>query len=332
MKKYLPFEYNPLFKTYQYLAYYFGILQRNENIIPQWVYSNFVTCSSAGFHFGDDIWRLHEDIIFRTTCKDITIGDPYSILITYVQEQLAKGFYINGIFDEYYIPNKKAYLSHHYHHDYILTGFDDDEKIFYSAGYVSNGVYQKFEITYTNFYNSITQYPNKTNSVTSINKIKVYDSNKDFELIRFCDQLYDYIKQPVLLYSEPQNGCHGLCSWKYLYNHLTLVISGSKMLDLRLCRFIMEHRGFLLLCLKYLYEKFSDLKISEIIYNYGRLVKQVQVLFYTCVKFTLKKDVRILYSILPTIRDIYYQEYRLLSDILSNISGSMTSRFDEFLI
>ena len=54
------------------------------------------------------------------------------------KEMLDNGHYINGSFNDYYIPRKSAYRQFDFNHDYLLLGYDDERGVFHSVGYLDN--------------------------------------------------------------------------------------------------------------------------------------------------------------------------------------------------
>ena len=67
--KILPFEKSPMFKTFQYLAYLFGILEASPHTLP-WICCNFIFCFPFNFDEAD-IWMSHEKILIREIiCED----------------------------------------------------------------------------------------------------------------------------------------------------------------------------------------------------------------------------------------------------------------------
>lgn len=320
MKISLPFEYSPFFKTYQYLAFFFGILQGSKTNTLPWIYCNFIFCCSTNFDFDDNIWSYQKDVVTRTPLISTNSNISQDELVSIIRTALINGYYINGLFDEYYIPVKKSYRRCHKMHDYILTGFDDQTKTFSSAGYILDSTYQKFTISYSDFYNSIMKAQSFEKSCR-IQKVNVNPNfNFKFDVMHFCDELYNYIKQPVLIINEPINGCHGLCSWKYIHDHILQVRDKTRTINMKHCRFIFEHRNLMLLSLNYLASTIlSNPQINQISSEYRTFINDVTIMFNICLKYYVTSNTMLLDKLLSLIKQLYYQEHIILTKLFKHI-------------
>lgn len=324
----LPFEYSPFFKTYQYLAFFFGILQGgNPNTLP-WIYCNFIFCCNTNFDCNDNILSYYKNVISRTPLISLSSNISQDELISIIEDALINGYYINGLFDEYYIPAKKSYGCHHMMHDYIITGFDDQTKTFSSAGYTSNLTYQKFSIPYSDFYNSIIKAKNFEDSRT-IQKLNI-NSNFDFKfnMIHFCNQLYNYIKQPIVVINEPINDCHGLCSWKYLHDQILQARDKNKTIEIRNCRFLFEHCGLILSSINYLATTIlNNPQTNQILSEYRIFFDNVKIMFNICLKYCVSSNDLLIDKLLSMTKNLYYQEHSILTKLLKHIIDIHASDF-----
>jgi hypothetical protein len=61
---------------------------------------------------------------------------------------LDKGFYVEIIVDEYYIPIKAAYKRFHFHHQNLIYGYMPDSRVFLVQGFNSEGHYTDSTVRY----------------------------------------------------------------------------------------------------------------------------------------------------------------------------------------
>ena len=154
----LPFEYAPELVTYQNVAFPLGIIQGNaKKSITPWLSSRYINCwfsptASCNFSlYEENNWAVEEKILFQqhgsliqNEC-DTIIVDSYVALF---KDMIRKGYYPHGVYNEEFIPGKKAFEKRYFAHDFILCGYDDNTSCFISAGYLSNNKYQQFCIPY----------------------------------------------------------------------------------------------------------------------------------------------------------------------------------------
>ncbi len=184
--KLLPFPDEPVFICYHNKAFPFGIIQANANgDFMKWLCSKSVGCifnPSAGPDKFDldiiDQWGNIEGITERQTfkLKNDMMGRLGIDLLSMLRTVIDNNCYIRGIFNEKYIPHKDAYDSYDYIHDFLIIGYDDD--YFYSAGYIENGRFRRFEIPVQNFLQSL------------------YDSERDMVQVEFISINSDFILNP----------------------------------------------------------------------------------------------------------------------------------------
>lgn len=99
-----------------------------------------------------DNWAIEEKVLIKSLAK-VDHGEVEGSncdIIDFLRNSLKTGHYLYGPYNEQMIPQKEAYNKRYYLHDYILYGYDDEQKCFLSAGYISNGKYQAFTIPYAN--------------------------------------------------------------------------------------------------------------------------------------------------------------------------------------
>lgn len=184
--KLLPFPDEPVFICYHNKAFPFGIIQANANgDFMKWLCSKSVGCifnPSAGPDKFDldiiDQWGNMEGVTERQTfkLKNDMIGKIGIDFLSMLRTVIDNDCYIRGIFNEKYIPHKDAYNRYDYIHDFLIIGYDDD--YFYSAGYIENGRFRRFEIPVQNFLQSL------------------YDSERDMVQVEFISINSDFILNP----------------------------------------------------------------------------------------------------------------------------------------
>ena len=310
--KNLEFEEHPRFIVFQFLAFIFGILQSSDHTLP-WLNCNFIRCE--GFSFAtNDIWLSDHQVFIRNSFCDNPQSEDKKSLINEIKKQIDDNYYINGLYDEFYDPNKWSFHIQHFPHDFLLTGYDDNEQAFTSFGYTNNKIFQKFRIHYNDFYNAVS-----SDSVDNkLFRMRI-NPNKEFNfnLLVFSDELYSYIKQPLVYFAEPINGFSGIASWNILFNHVKKTIKCNGLLNLSSFRFMLDHSFHLLCCLKYIKNQFEI--IEEQCSSYNSFCESVRTLFNLCIKYNVKKDREVLFRIQNQIQHLYNAEFNILNEVQKTI-------------
>jgi|GEM_PF-5818497 len=97
------------------------------------------------------------NINFSKTTFDIFGID----ILSFVKKAIDTCFYITGSYNEKFIFGKRAYKKYDFWHDYIIYGYDDENNCFYSAGFMEDGNYKTFKISYDIFLISINEHDMK---------------------------------------------------------------------------------------------------------------------------------------------------------------------------
>ena len=148
--------------TYQTQAFPLGMIKANIKEYDTWICNKFI---DYYYHmqvgrfsiFDTDTWGYKEGL---TTHDSLYVNeegfkDNIADVIRYNKNMLENGHYIFGMYNEFYIPGKKAYQRYDFAHGYMIFGYDDSKQVFHSAGYLANGHYQYFDIGFEDYYKSI---------------------------------------------------------------------------------------------------------------------------------------------------------------------------------
>lgn len=155
----LPIVTKPIMNTTNSCSYSFGIVEQYIDCIDRLLCTRFINCiynkidSPHFFVYDNDLWF---DQCGLTECDPHNISphvgrESLEEQIKIVREELIKGFYVYGRYNEKYITAMHNEVFWDNDHDYLLLGFDDDRQIYYSIGYV-DGIYREFEISYSDYF------------------------------------------------------------------------------------------------------------------------------------------------------------------------------------
>lgn len=252
--KRLPFPETPMFLSYHNRAFPFGVIQANcPEDITRWMCSKCVSFihypNSPHTKFNISVWDMwgvadhlmHQQVleIKKEYFKLFNID-----LLHVLKTALDNDHYINGSFNEKYIPEKWAYGREDHDHDFLLIGYDNDT--FFSVGYVADGRFKLFEIPAQNLLDGLM-------SISS-EKVNLY-------LLQYADgavpvpktQDLIHILQVYLSTGDPGNqpapgaNSYGVLTNIRLRDHFVNEVrrQGRAYVDVRYSRIFYEHKWVL---------------------------------------------------------------------------------------
>lgn len=314
MKKILPFGTSPYLDLYQYNAFSFGILQGNPNAYP-WIYSNFIQYDI----FGEDAWLEYRKAFTRTHIYEMGQEYPRDSIISMIKDCIINDYYVNGGYDEFYIPNKIVCQKTHFLHDFLIYGFDDDTETFYSFGYV-NGKTNKYQVcrTFTISYSDLLDSVVKANYdeywTEYFYKVIINPAlDLSFNRMRFCDELYQYIKQPVLWVNEPINGPSGICNWKYLFNLISSENNNSIPTTVTFIKKSNQYVKMMFDRLKYVNE--HEISIPDLVEKYSTVYEKSNRVVTMAMMYRITLNKKLLEDIKNILKQIFDDEYMILEKV-----------------
>lgn len=325
-KAILPYDLNTYLNAYHSIAFPMGIVMANtkQDIMP-WLCCKHINCRFEPSNINrfsiylSDSWGEDDGILIRQ--KIDLFPDFHSVIYDDVavlmRTMIDMGCYPQGPYNEEYIPGKFAYQKRYFYHDYMLIGYDDNEEIFYSVGYLADGKFQQFTIPYENMRQAIKTV-DKPRIVLNFWK---YNENFEYKpnFQRLISELSDYLNSvnnsPKVLKSR----YWGMEAVRQLANYY--LEFGEYGVDIRYTRCIMEHKFLMQKRMSYLFEQgylSNDkyLKYSAITY------KQAEMIHLLALKYNMTGRRIIVNSIYDKINEILLIENEYLPNVLCELSNN----------
>ena len=289
-------------RAYQNIAFPLGIIKANIVDYDVWLCNRLINCSNENNLIeviDDDLWSEKEGLAnseliylereeFNQNVPDILAKN---------KEVLEQGRYIIGNYDEFYAPGKESYQKRHFNHDYVIFGYDDEEGVFKSAAYMPDGKYQFFDITYEDYYNSIT----KSIYGYWVYYRKIHKSYKpQVDILYIHKQLENYLLSRADDRVSDRQASFGMEVWERFKEHVQEV--ENSWLDNRYSRLYIEHKDIMLKRINKLHELgfFNDSTLTE--EYYCNVYISARTVHYLFLKYNLTGDNRIRQRILDIIQ------------------------------
>ena len=326
-EKILPFESNPLSIMYHYTAFPLVVLQANmtKEVFDEFISTKYINCvfveksSSNKFNIGEDLWFTEERILLRhRNILSRKMYDHYKInVIDELKKVIDWGYYPQGNYNEEWIPGKFAYKKFHFYHDYLLIGYNDDKKIFYSIGYLANNQFTKFQIPYENMKMALETLFNDTVSFDFLE----YNSKKKYEFSakKIVDQMENYLNSKGDFIKNEIDVVYGISAIYKLIEYINKTIALNGQLDIRYVRGFLEHKFFMKQRIQYLLKK-GYLKNETLLQASTRIYEIAAQVQKLSIKYILSNDINIISRIEEMIKNTIGLEKEYLSKTVSDLS------------
>ena len=317
----LPYELNVESVVYHTQAFALGMIKPNIQHYDSWLCNKYINCL---FYTGFNFDMYDEDVLSLKEGLSVKIGGQivyealqvlYPDLIEKNKAMLNQGYYIWGTYDEFYIPGKTAHQRYHFIHSYVIYGYDDNEGVFKSAGYLADGRYNRFNIKYGDYLNSIMcgEVPHQR-KLDYVHINSAYEGYIDVPHIR--EQLLNFLNSYGR--SNPSAIAHyGVSAWQQLETYLSSDV--NTIIDMRYMRAYMEHKRIMDHRIKHLtMHGYLNNQTLSSEYHEAIFLKSMQ-LFYMSIKFLIKNDAEILNRMVTIVQDINIREEKLIENVVSEL-------------
>ncbi len=317
----LPFTIDVEMRAYHNRSFPLGIVKANIADYDVWLCNKLINCvinpnDYVINTFENDIWSekdglTHTEIV---SLKREEFNQKNPDIIAKNKEMLEKGIYITGGYDEFFIPGKRPYQKRHFNHDYVIFGYDEEERGFKSAAYMEDRSYRFYDITYEDYHNSIAK--SEYNFYVCYRKIdKSYVPNVD--IVHLKKKIENYLLSREDDYASNRQAYFGMEAWEKFREYVQE--NGDDRLDNRFARIYMEHRNIMVKRMRKLNEMgfINDCSLTE---EYHRNVYlPAQAVHDLFIKYNLTRDHKVRQRILGTIQKTNENEERIISRMLEGM-------------
>ncbi len=235
----------PPVKTYNHHAFGTGIITSIEQG-KNWMYNNYIQLS---FYPKDGplTFDFYMDYIYNQPVFDMEYfseetskmlkWNPVKLFVN----ALDRDRYVECCVDEYFIPEREAYMRYHFRHNILIYGYDDCKKEFYTIGYDDTGKYCEHIVAFKQMVKAKPIY------IHLLKLRKELDYELDVNYIEHQIKQYnDEIPiEPVGSY--PKDGRYvGVNAVNALCDYICDCVSNEEAIDIRPISVLMEHRRLML--------------------------------------------------------------------------------------
>jgi hypothetical protein len=312
-------------RNYQLKAFELGIIEANEKSIRPWIYNRYINqlymVKDLRFTYTNyDRWHTAEGV---TECQKLCVkpemienGSGINI-INLIQEMINSGHYVFGRYNECFISEKKAYQKYYYVHDFIIYGYDESKQIYYSAGYLLDGKYKPFVISFDDFLASLKTVTTEKLNFHFIKYNNGIDNKINVRMI--YEDLFDYLHSINRRNIVNKDKIFGIeCEYVFI-NYLNQLIEcdNPKKIDLRHAKFFSEMKSLMNERLKYLEDhSYIEMGLSE---QYIQIKKIAELICMLSMKYNMTGKKDILLHLVELQTDIINKERDILNLVLNQL-------------
>ena len=308
--------------TYHDKAFPLGAIKANLASYDAWLCHKLInpvrwTYSGKFDMFDKDMWSVKDGL---TTLQSIQLNPAsYSNkaidIIQFNKFMLENNNYINGAYNEFYITGKGAYKSYDFIHDYIIFGYDDNQRVFKSAAYLPQKGYSFFDIKYDDYFDSIVNCDIDSIEIQYHSFNKNFNAAIDYEFIK--TELENYLHSKKTANNEYSPDIFGIRVWQEFAEYI--LARSDYGIDIRFSRLFFEHKSIMLHRIKTIFDdlNFQDNSLSD---TYHKYVYQPAITVHLmCIKYNMKYDTDLLKRISLLIKNINKKEIEILKQFVDNI-------------
>lgn len=325
----LPFFIQPSLSYYQNVAFPLSLIEGNAKAlnkdITPWMMPKSInpmfnptakSCLYDAWFW--DKWGSGDKIVsqqYSTILKKIYSNLNIDI-IDCLTKMISQGCYVTSYYNERYIPGTSSYQKRDFDHDCILYGFNMDKKIFYSAGYLADGKYRLFEISFDDFLKAIFN----TESDRIAFSYFMYNNEVDYQLDvnRIKEELGDYLNSTTS-HGFRADVFYGIAANEKLKEYILNSVKTYEIphVDLRFSEAFAKHKYYIYLCIKYLSDNQIISEVEEDLSSIEATYKNAALIHLLGLKLNMTHELSILDRIERLFTDIQVRETRAIDNVVN---------------
>lgn len=349
MNKELPVNLQPVLYSYLHHAYPLSVMPEHPHYLP-WLHSHYIQWSADPefFHHLDEhilvnyyqpmhTHHYNELLHLKILTTDLlTHMKTRMDLISFFKQSIDQGEYVYLFLDEYYLPGKAMYGRHHFSHDTLLFGYDDETQVFHTLGFNHNYEYGQTAIGYEPFLESYHLADRSKEYYTK--EIVLYSLNKDrsytFDIQLVMDSLEDYVSSRnssdrYRAIAAPNHHVYGIKVYEEIIKYLKMLQSNPEIYrNIIPIHLLWEHKKMMVDRFEYMkqHHYWSPAEeLTEKVQEIEREAFLIRKSFYKYA-FFLKEDTSLLEDTIQRIQMLAVKESQVLEQALQELRGAVLRR------
>lgn len=346
-KKLLPMKL-PIVTSYPYHADILSVVSNNDDYLP-WFFNNYIQLNYPNEIFKDGarldfymscLWETCPYISYQLVSKDF-VSFKWESIIQFIIDSVDLGFYIRLMVDKFYISSYWISKKKHVPHDIFIFGYNTEDKTFNVADNFKYGKYSFEKVSYINIekgYKGIQE----NRLLDFLNGIEMIRPKEDQGAYGFEHKYkfdIDLVKNSIKDYLAAENNnsikwhyipsmqwkygkdCYGVDIYSKLIEYINSLVE-TIGIDMRPFNVLWEHKKVMLLRIEYMIDNNFLNDSDSILKAYSDIERQAFFLNNLWIKYSIKRDKRIIEKMNVAIEKIKFEEISVFEDILNELNYS----------
>ena len=160
-----------------------------------------------------------ETIGIKNTWHLLSFDNPYAFFIKFISEKIRSGYYVTGMFDEYYISAKVRYNKEHYKGQFYLVGVNDIDRTFHAVGTDIGKPFGEYDIPFDELEMSIDDSSESVFDKSDYSNVFNFVKSKNSEYVFSLPKVYESVKT-LLNTSRDYNNICGFDAVRYFLDNI----------------------------------------------------------------------------------------------------------------
>ncbi len=260
----------------------------------------------------------------------------YTNIIDFITKSIELGYYVTTYTDEFYIPQRVAYIRKiHFRHEIMIYGFDLNNEEFNVIGYDDKGNYTETLVSFSQFEASFLNSIKKTNDMILFKPkdSESYNPFYEFDIENVKSLLSEYLlsKNSSARFStigNRNNSVYGISIYNELIKYYEAILQDNGELcskkmfdfeddcDIRHFHILYEHKKAMVLRIEYLIKNNyldSNNDFKNIFSNLENDAKNGR---NSIIKYNISKSKKLISATIDTLQKMYETEKKAIEDLL----------------
>lgn len=305
----------------------------SETKLKPWFYQNYLEIYSLTTNFIDIIYNdslsYTNNELFPLEIKTVSYSFISQDIINLIKQYIEKNYYIIIFVDEFYMRNSSSYLKHHFNHEYLIYGYNEQDKVLSGIGFL-NTKFTTLDLMFDDLskaFHSAKMLQQREDFAGDhelyLLRKKDYKNSFPFQIQTFKTKIANYLLSTLDLTSiyikniDDYKYNLGISVYNSIIEHLDLYCMEKHNYYYNSIHAFYEHKKGILTRLNYIYQTYHY-ELENIIKEYQEVVNGINNIRLLYIKLgqTLQNKNKICERIKINLCICKDKEYNILSKLL----------------
>ena len=306
-----------------------SVIQADERNLLPLILSNYTNIQKGKYphaeynHVENDLWLLKSKVMKRHqfVFHKEQYQKDYATLLQLILSFVSEGYYLSGKANDKYISAKAAYDCYDTNTIYLIHGYNLKDQIFYAAGKTKNKVFEKYTISFEEYFNAIF---NRWKPTFDLNFIKAGELNKaKFNYSKFHDGILDYLNSRnrsdgIIPEGNAMKYIYGIECYKDFAQNLMYIQESREYIEPENYLIFLEHHKVIHRAIELL-EVQNHIAFETIILESQEICNLSERIYSSCLSYNILHFSAQIKTIVNDVNSIINKEITLLYKVIEKL-------------